>query len=272
MNDIKTSDTSDNGEPSQQILSTPELVELHTCKAIAGWSWFYRAYTLFSEGAFKWIGICFIWLVIIVSINMVPLGSFLSSMMGPLFTGGFIFAAQRADLEGEFEVGDLFEGFRSHIGNLFVIGSLYAVGSFLVFFIGLLSMIPFVEFDTLMGLVMTDEDFTVSILIDLFYKLAMPITLTLLVISLLMMPLIMALWFAPILAMLHGVPGIQALKMSFHGCVRNLGAFTVYALVAIPLVIVSTLPLGLGWLILGPVLVLTTYTAYKDIFVWPSND
>ena len=243
------------------------LVEAQKCSAAAGWRWIASATAMFSGGPLKWIGLCFIWLVFIVSINMVPLGAFLSSIIGPLFTGGFVFAAQRADLESEFEVGDLFEGFRTQIGNLMVIGTLYAIGSFLIYFIGFLVMIPFVDFDTLFGLITSDAEFTVSFLMNLIEKLATPILFAVLVVSTLILPLIMALWFAPILAMLHEVPAFDALKMSFIGCVRNVGAFTVYGLVVIPIAIVATIPLGLGWIALGPILVLTTYTAYKDIYI-----
>jgi len=164
-------------------------------------------------------------------------------------------------------VGDLFEGFRTQIGNLIVIGTLYAIGSFLIYFIGFLVMIPFVDFDTLFGLITSEAEFTVSFLMNLIEKLAIPILFAVLVVSTLILPLIMALWFAPILAMLHEVPAFDALKMSFIGCVRNVGAFTVYGLVVIPIAIVATIPLGLGWIALGPILVLTTYTAYKDIYV-----
>jgi len=29
---------------------------------------------------------------------------------------------------------------------------------------------------------------------------------------------------------------------------------------------VASIPFGLGWIVLGPVLLLTTYTSYKDVF------
>ena len=35
------------------------------------------------------------------------------------------------------------------------------------------------------------------------------------------------------------------------------------------LMIVATVPLGLGWLVLGPVMAASVYTSYRDIFLKP---
>jgi len=35
------------------------------------------------------------------------------------------------------------------------------------------------------------------------------------------------------------------------------------------LMIVATIPLGLGWLVLGPVLAASIYASYKDIYLKP---
>ena len=40
----------------------------------------------------------------------------------------------------------------------------------------------------------------------------------------------------------------------------------VFALVLVVLMIVASIPLGLGWLLLGPVLLASFYTGYRDVF------
>jgi uncharacterized membrane protein len=40
----------------------------------------------------------------------------------------------------------------------------------------------------------------------------------------------------------------------------------VYGVIAMVLAIVASLPLGLGWLVLFPVLIGTHYTSYVDLF------
>jgi len=79
-------------------------------------------------------------------------------------------------------------------------------------------------------------------------------------------PIYMALWFAPSLVVLGGRAPVAALKESFVGCLRNILPFLVYSIVVVVLGIVASIPLGLGWLVLGPVLIASVYTAYRDIF------
>jgi len=51
------------------------------------------------------------------------------------------------------------------------------------------------------------------------------------------------------------------------GASKNILPFLVYGLVGLALAVVATLPIMLGWLILVPVLISSTYCAYKDIFL-----
>ena len=44
------------------------------------------------------------------------------------------------------------------------------------------------------------------------------------------------------------------------------GAFTVYALVYLGLAIVASIPFGLGWLVLGPMVVGSCYAGWRTIF------
>ena len=41
----------------------------------------------------------------------------------------------------------------------------------------------------------------------------------------------------------------------------------IYGLFLMVLAIVATIPIGLGWLILLPVLMASSYTAYRDIYI-----
>jgi uncharacterized membrane protein len=59
------------------------------------------------------------------------------------------------------------------------------------------------------------------------------------------------------------------MKTSFSGCLRNLLPFLVYGVVMLVLAVLATLPIGLGWLILGPMLSASVYTSYRDIYLKP---
>ena len=82
----------------------------------------------------------------------------------------------------------------------------------------------------------------------------------------LMLPLFMAMWFAPALVVFNERGVLEAMKESFRGCLRNIVPFLVYGLAGLVLSILASIPLALGWLVLGPVLVASIYAAYRDIF------
>jgi uncharacterized membrane protein len=90
--------------------------------------------------------------------------------------------------------------------------------------------------------------------------------LALLVMLALLLPVSMALWFAPALVVFHERSAGEAMKASFVACLRNIVPFLLYGVVAFLLAMLASLPFGLGWLVLGPVLAASLYTGYRDIF------
>ena len=54
--------------------------------------------------------------------------------------------------------------------------------------------------------------------------------------------------------------------LSFKACLYNVPAFTLYGVVFFVLGILATIPLGLGFLVLMPVLAASVYVAYLDCF------
>src|SRR3972149_4601612 len=92
------------------------------------------------------------------------------------------------------------------------------------------------------------------------------VLLVLLVALTLYLPLLMAYWFAPALVVLNDVSPIDALIMSFKGCLTNVLPFTLYGIVGLLLTVIAIIPLGLGLLILGPMIVASVYVAWSEIF------
>jgi uncharacterized membrane protein len=90
--------------------------------------------------------------------------------------------------------------------------------------------------------------------------------LLVLFVLLLAMPLAMAMFFAPGLVALNDVPLMRSFKLSFLACLKNILSFLVFGLVAIVMVIAGILPFGLGLLLVLPILAISIYLAYRDIF------
>jgi uncharacterized membrane protein len=53
---------------------------------------------------------------------------------------------------------------------------------------------------------------------------------------------------------------------SFRACLANIVPFLVYGLIGLVACVLATIPILLGWLILMPVLIVSIYTSYRDIF------
>ena len=96
---------------------------------------------------------------------------------------------------------------------------------------------------------------------------ALTVILALLIMLALLLPVVMAVWFAPALVMFHEKGAVDAMKESFSGCLRNIVPFLVYGVVMMVFGVIASIPVGLGWLVLGPVLCTSFSTSYRDIYL-----
>lgn len=221
-----------------------------------GWDWIAQAWALFKKQPGVWIGLVVILVIVFIVMALIPLiGSLATIVLGPVFMGGIALGTRAQDTGGELAIGHLFAGFQERFGPLVLVGVLYLVAS--------------VAIALVVGLLMGASLFS---LMSGTVPDTMPAgaILTLLLAALiglaLMVPVFMAIWFAPALVVFDGKDAIEAMKQSFAGCLKNIVPFLIYGLVLFVLSILASIPLGLGWLLLGPVLAASVYTGYKDIF------
>jgi uncharacterized membrane protein len=90
--------------------------------------------------------------------------------------------------------------------------------------------------------------------------------LAVLVMLALSLPLYMALWFAGPLIVLAQSDVVPALKTSFFACLKNILPFLVWSVAIFFLGILASIPIFLGWILLGPVMMASIYLGYRDIF------
>ncbi|MEM7084178.1 MAG: BPSS1780 family membrane protein [Pseudomonadota bacterium] len=83
---------------------------------------------------------------------------------------------------------------------------------------------------------------------------------------LLMLPMVMAKWFGLVLIALHDVPLWQAMGLSFSACLRNALPMTLLAMALFALFLIGMVPLFLGVLVIYPVMIISSYTSYRDVF------
>jgi len=80
--------------------------------------------------------------------------------------------------------------------------------------------------------------------------------------------LLMAMMFfhAPTLIILRDMGPVEAIKTSFAGAWKNLLPFVIFMIVYAGLAVIASIPFGLGFLVLLPVVLAGSYCSYKDIF------
>ena len=212
-----------------------------------GSSWIGAGWRMYRADAGTWVLITLILMMLSLGLSVIPfLGNFIVTLVMPVFLGGLMLACRKSANGERVLVGDLFTGFQTALGPLLIVGAITmaltvaagAIAGGLVF--GLASAGG-------MGM-------------------GMNVVFFVLVFLALIIPVQMALWFAPALVVLQQITPGQALKQSFLGCLKNIIPFLLYGVILLPLALVASLPMLLGWLVLGPVVICSAYAAYRDIY------
>jgi len=187
------------------------------------------------------------------------LGAPLTFFLAPLFAGGFVLAAQRAEQGVELKMADLFGGFRRAFRPLLNVGMLYLA-------LLLLAMLLLTALMPMLGIQLGAAQPGQAV-----PQLTGSIGPFMLLTSLLMFLLSLCYWFAPALVVLNGLGPWQALRDSFRAGIGNWQAVLLSALMLALLLFLALLPLGLGLLLWFPVLYVTAYTSWKDLFAPPAG-
>lgn len=220
-----------------------------------GWAWIAGGFDLFKGKPGTWILIVIVLGVLFIAMALVPfLGSLAAVVLYPVFAGGIMLGSQAQRQGGLIEVGHAFAGFRNRAGDLLVVGVISLVAWIVVMIPVMLIIGGSVFFGMMQGNPEAMASLGTNILLAWLIALALSI------------PVYMALWFAPALVVLRETPPVDALKQSFLGCLKNIVPFLVYGIVMLILSVIAVIPLGLGLLVLVPVLMGSVYVAYEDIY------
>lgn len=232
-----------------------------------GWKWIEEGLRLFKLNWGMWIAIFFVYFVLNVVMSILPLLSIIIYIVNPVLMAGLLYGAYEVDQGRSLKMGYLFEGFRTNLGGLFAVGGLYLLGIFIVTAITLGVAFATGIFDQFIQVAMDAIENKEPIVMD---PSTIPMTsflLPILVGLALVLPLAMMTWFAPVLVILHDMGAIEAMKCSFSGCIKNILPFLWYGIISFLLLLVGIIPLGLGLLVVMPILTAALFVSYKDIFL-----
>ena len=209
------------------------LVEPRMCQAGWGISWITKAFAIFKDQFLLWLAIGVVYLIIAMIGSSVPVINFIFPFLSFVFVGGIIKGCADQAIGNELRFDHLFSAFYTHLKPLVIL------------FGG-------------MALSLAQESSDVAIA---------GMVLGVLLVFVLLFPVLMAIWFAPALIVLHNIEPVQAMKMSFKGCLKNILPFFVFWLIApIIMILMVVFTLGLGMLALLPIGMITYYTSYRDVW------
>jgi uncharacterized membrane protein len=256
--------------PAQQAgtITTPgsRSPEPRHLSASYGASWWSEGWRVFAASPWVWMGLVLILLVLMFLLVLVPLlGGIAQALLMPVFSGGVMLGCNALARGEPLRIGHLFDGFAAgRFGPLVIVGLVMLAAGIVLGLIVAAVVFASIGIAGLAALsALTDPtQIDVSTLMSFGLSLLLVFLIALVGASL----IAMAYWFAPALVVLQGEEPVTAMRRSFAACWRNIGAFLVYGLIYIGLAIVATIPFGLGWLVLAPMIAGSCYAGWRTVF------
>jgi hypothetical protein len=222
--------------------------------ASRGVGWVSQAFALFRRAPLAWMGLCAGWMAIWFALLMLPLIQLVApTLLQPVFFAGFAIAAFKQSAGEPVLMSELFGGFKRNFRGLLQIGVIMLFVQYasllLMRLIGMPEWPADQQFDFGRYMEMLRERWWV---VAAGFGLASAAS--------------GALWFAPQLLVFHNMPVAHAVRWSVYAALANIGAMLLYGALLMVLFFVAWIPFGLGMLVMLPVMVISTYTSYRDVF------
>jgi hypothetical protein len=245
--------------------------------ARSGWVWLLKGLALFRKSPAMWLLLVFSFWMTVALLGQIPyLGPLVSTVLLPAFTVSFMAMCAALERGEALRPAHLLSGFRGHPETLLLLGALYLMSIGAV-----LAVASLADGGALLQSVFTGNNPPTEAVLDGSVSRALLLTVVA------SAPVMMAFWFAPILAAWNGMGAVKALFYSFFAGWRNWRAFLVYS-AALGLISIAFLMLfaavvittggkveTLDVLVLVfmfvflPTLFASIYVSYRDIF--PEN-
>jgi len=247
-----------------------------TVTPAAGWRWLATGLAIFRRNPPILSLLVVIYWFTVVFLNVLPLiGAFAASLVIPGLSVGLMQAARNIERGQPANIQTLFGGLRENTRTLLALGALYLVAT-----LGILGLSTIIDGGDLMRYMLATNRTERAAVEDANF------TLPALFVLVLLIPVLMAWWFAPVLAAWHRLTLGRALFFSFVACSMNWRAFVAYgaavmiALGVAPGLLLAALLMvfpgaaslltGLFMIVMAlvgaPVVFASFYASYRDIF------
>ncbi len=245
---------------------TPIGIEPRTVEPGRGMAWWAEAWTLYARGKTLWLLMGLIMIFLFMLIGMMPLlGSLATALLTPVFFASWLVATRKVEGGDTLELADLLTCFQGErLTPLIVLGAMLAATTLPAFLIaGMLGAGAMFGLSGTMrggmhqgagGMMAAMGGGLLGLLVFLLFGLLATA----------------ALWFAPALVVFRNVPPVDAVMTSLRAVFKNVLPFLIYGVIQLVLAVVASVPFGLRWLVRLPVMLLTAYVSYRDVFGEPA--
>ncbi|CAG0993876.1 hypothetical protein BURK1_02418 [Burkholderiales bacterium] len=243
----------------------PGLRDPRRLPAGQGAAWWSEGWQVFMAAPGTWIGIAVILILIMIALAFVPiLGNLAQTVLAPIFGGGIALGCHALAKGRPLAIGHLFEGFTGNrFMPLFIVGLICLAATFVIWIAVIALVLGVAGGAGLFSALSADPSQMGLAVLGSLGLSALVIAPIAIVASAL---IAMAYWFTPALVALNGDEPIAALKKSFRACWQNFGATLIYGLIFIGLAIVASIPFGLGWIVLAPVMAGSWFASWRETF------
>ncbi len=239
-----------------------------------GLQWILSGLYYYKLSPFVWMLLSSTFLMVELTLQMLPvLGIFAFLLISPVLVAGIMVGCQNLDQGRRLQLEDLFVGFKKNTSPLVTVGGFNLIG--LVIIVGVFMLMGG---DVLIDMLVYGKRFGENEMMGIWDNI-LSAWLAALALSI---PLMMALWFAPLLIIFENLPPAVAIRKSFFACLNNMAPFFIYGItlcILFFLIITATANLlnFFGnvpkppiliflYVVLLPVVFASIYASYQDIF------
>ena len=238
--------------------------------ASEGIRWIGMSFSLFGRSASIWIVMLLLFLGINFGLTMVPFLELLPTVLAPAFTVGFYMGCLELQKGGMLQIDHLFNGFKKQGRMLIRLGLFFFLWNIVIYLLTMMflqstmteeqaRLLADAQSQEQLGAVLTQDPAMLGMMIN-----------ALIVAAILTIPLLMASWFSPALVAFQNISPLKAMALSLKACNKNIVPFLLYGLVMLPMTVLAFLPLGLGLLVILPVIIISQFVSYQAVF--PNED
>ena len=214
--------------------------------------WYKKGWQTFASDMVTWLILSVLFLVIMIVLMLIPvIGSLAYYLVAPALMGGLLLAAKESLEGGKAEIQHLIaplqdENLRT---PLLTLGAIL-LGANLI--LGILGVGTVGSFSA-----------ATSGHAGLFGGLGLFSGLLMLIVS---MVIGAAFFYAPAQVIFANTAPVDAIKNSLTATIQNVPALLLFGLIYMVLSVLAAIPLGLGFLVLIPVMTGALYASYRDVF------